>query len=51
MELFFPRIADRLKMKINVTPNFATMATGHGNIKSYVHKLPNVLLQKGRKKQ
>jgi len=35
---FFPKIADRLKMKINVTPNFTTMVTGHGNIKSYLHK-------------
>jgi len=30
---FFPKIADRLKLKINVTPNFKTMVTGHGNIK------------------
>jgi hypothetical protein len=35
---FFPNIADWLKLKINVTPNFTTMATGHGNIKSYLHK-------------
>ena len=35
---FFPKIADRLKIKINVTPNFTTMVTGHGNIKSYLHK-------------
>jgi len=35
---FFPKIADRLKMRINVTPNFKTMVTGHGNIKPYLHK-------------
>ena len=35
---FFPKIADRLKLKINVRPNFTTMVTGHGNIKSYLHK-------------
>jgi len=35
---FFPKIADRLKLKINVTPNFTTMVTEHGNIKSYLHK-------------
>jgi len=35
---FFPRLSDRLKMKIKVTPNFTTMVTGHGNIKSYLHK-------------
>jgi ribonuclease HI len=27
---FFPNVHDRLKMKINVTPNFAAMVTGHG---------------------
>ena len=36
-ENFFPKITDRLKLKINVTPNF-TMVTGHGNIKSYMFK-------------
>ena len=36
-ENFFPKITDRLKLKINVTPNF-TMVTGHGNIKSYLFK-------------
>jgi hypothetical protein len=25
-------------MKINITPNFTTMVTEHGNIKSYLHK-------------
>jgi hypothetical protein len=35
---FFPKIAERLKLKINVTQNFTTMVTGHGNIKSYLHK-------------
>jgi len=32
-KLYFPKVADRLKLKINVTPNFTTMVTGHGNIK------------------
>jgi hypothetical protein len=35
---FFPKIAEMLKLKINVTPNFTTMVTGHGNIKSYSRK-------------
>ena len=35
-KLYFPKIADRLKLKINVTPNFTTMVTAHGNIKSYL---------------
>jgi len=34
---FFPKI-DRLKLKINVTPNFTAMVTRHGNIKSYLYK-------------
>ena len=34
-KIFFPKIADKLKLKTNVTPNFTTMVSGHGNIKSY----------------
>jgi hypothetical protein len=30
---FFPLITDRLKQKINVTSNFTTMLTCHGNIR------------------
>jgi len=37
-KLYFPKIADRLKLKINVTPNFTTLVTGHGNIRSYLYK-------------
>jgi hypothetical protein len=37
-KLYFPKVADRLKSKINVTPNLTMMVTGHGNIKSYLHK-------------
>jgi len=33
MKLYFPKVADRLKLKINVSPNLTTMVTGHGNIK------------------
>jgi hypothetical protein len=36
--LYFPKVADRLKLKINVTPNLTMMVTGHGNIKSYLYK-------------
>ena len=35
-KLYFPK--DRLKFKINVTPNLTKMVTGHGNIKSYLYK-------------
>jgi hypothetical protein len=27
---FFPKIKDRLKMKITLTPNFTAMVTAHG---------------------
>jgi hypothetical protein len=37
-EIIFPKIADRLKLKINITSNFTIMVTGYGNIKSYLHK-------------
>jgi len=33
--LYFPKVADRLKLKIRVTPNFTMMMIGHGNIKTY----------------
>jgi hypothetical protein len=29
---------DRLKLPINPTPNFTAIVTGHGNIKTYIHK-------------
>ena len=34
---FFPKIADRLKLRINATPNFTAIVTGHGNIKTYLY--------------
>ena len=33
-----PNITDRLKMRINVTPNYTTLITGHGIIKTYLYK-------------
>ena len=33
----FPNIKDRLKTKINLTPNFKTMTTAHGKTRSYLH--------------
>ena len=35
---YFPTVADRLKVKINLSNNFTTMVTGHGNIKSYLYR-------------
>jgi hypothetical protein len=34
----FPIAADRLNMKINITYNYTTAITGHGNIRSYLHR-------------
>ena len=34
----FPKIVDRMKLTINAKSNFTTMVTGHGNIKTYLHK-------------
>jgi len=33
---FFPKIADRLKLRINPTPKFTAIVTGHGDIKTYL---------------
>jgi len=30
---YFPIVADTLNMKINITHNFTTMVTGHGNVR------------------
>jgi ribonuclease HI len=35
---YFPVVAERLKMKLNITQNFTCMVTGHGNIRSYLHR-------------
>jgi hypothetical protein len=35
---YLPVVADRLSMKLNNTQNFTSMVTGHGNIKSYLHR-------------
>ena len=35
---YFPRVAERLNMKISANPKFTTMVTGHGNIKAYLYR-------------
>jgi len=35
---FFPKTENRLKLRLNTTPNYTTIVTGHGNIKSYLYK-------------
>ena len=35
---YFPKVGERLNAKVNITQNFTTMITGHGNIKAYLHR-------------
>jgi len=35
---YFPGVADRLSMNINISPNLTTIITSHGNIHSYLHR-------------
>jgi hypothetical protein len=35
---YFPRVAEKLNMKISANPKFTTMVTGLGNIKAYLHR-------------
>jgi hypothetical protein len=35
---FFPDVAERLKMKINLTQNFTTIVTGQGKTRAYLHR-------------
>jgi len=39
---FFPQIEDRLKLRLNTTPNYTSTVTGHGNIKSYLCKYKTI---------
>jgi hypothetical protein len=35
---FFPILRDRVKLNINVNPNFTAMVTGHGKTITYLHR-------------
>jgi hypothetical protein len=35
---FFPKIEERIKLRLNTIPNYTTVVIGHGNIKSYLYK-------------
>jgi hypothetical protein len=37
-KVFFPSVRNRLRQKIPIFPEFTTMVTGHGNLKSYLHR-------------
>jgi hypothetical protein len=51
-KFFFPNIKDTLQLRINPTPNVTAIVTGHGNIKTYLHKFkirePKMPLQQRR---
>jgi len=36
--VYFPDVKERLKKKINLTPNFTAMVTGHRMTKAYLHR-------------
>jgi len=40
---FFPRVEIRLAVNLNLSPNVTTIMTGHGNIRSYLHRLKIIL--------
>jgi REP element-mobilizing transposase RayT len=42
---FFPNIRDRVKLNINVVPNFTAMVTGHGRLRTYLHLFKIIVMQ------
>ena len=36
---FFPSVENRLAVDLNLSPNVTKIMTGHGNIRSYLHRL------------
>jgi hypothetical protein len=38
-EEFFPSVEKRLTVNLNLSPKVTTIMTGHGNIRSYLHRL------------
>ena len=39
---FFPSVESRLAVILNLSPNVATIMIGHGNIRSYLHRLKTI---------
>jgi hypothetical protein len=35
---YFPKVTERLNMKLSINGSLTTMMTGHGNIKAYLHR-------------
>jgi primosomal protein N' len=42
---FFPNISDIVKAKMNVTPSFSLLVTGHGKTRAYLHRFKNWKVQ------
>jgi len=38
-EFFFPSVESRLAVNLKLSPNVTTIMAGHGNIRSYLHRL------------
>ena len=38
VQSFFPKVEQRLKQKIPLTPEFTALVTGHGKTKSFLHR-------------
>jgi len=38
MQIFFPTVEQRLKIRIPITPEFTVIVSGHGKTKSYLHR-------------
>jgi hypothetical protein len=36
---FFPSVERRLAVNLHLNPNVTTIMSGHGNIRSYLHRL------------
>jgi len=35
---FFPNVTERLKLRIDLNPNFTALVTGHGKTRAYLHR-------------
>jgi len=38
MQIFFPTVEQRLKIRIPITPEFTAIFSGHGKTKTYLHR-------------
>jgi hypothetical protein len=38
MQIFFPTVEQRLKIRIPITPEFTAIVSGHGKTKTYLHR-------------